>query len=74
MDQKLNTNIFMIQVAKKLDLSESPLCIHIVVESIRYLLQRHHLISLRVQNGASTNKQKKEKETQTNQYSENPFC
>lgn len=48
-NHKAKTNIFMIQMAKKLNLPKGSLRIHVIIKSIGYLLNRNHLIRVRVQ-------------------------
>lgn len=47
-------NVFMIHMSEQLDLPQSPLCIDLVVESIRNLLNGHVLARLRIQSRAVT--------------------
>ena len=60
----------MIQMPKKLNLTERTLRVHVIVESVRYLLNSHQLISLSVQQRASKNHNKhktKPNQTQSSQ-------
>jgi hypothetical protein len=62
----------MIHMTKQLDLTESPLRIDLVIERIRYLLNRHVLARLRIQSRAtkpqnSDSKTQTQKENQRNQ-------
>lgn len=43
----------MIQMPKKLNLTKRTLSVHVIVESVRYLLNRHQLIRLGIQQRAS---------------------
>lgn len=48
----------MIHMTKKLDLTQRPLGINLVIKRIRYLLYRHVLVRVRIQRGASTRNKK----------------
>lgn len=43
----------MIQMAQQLNLTKCALRVHVIVEGVCYLLDRNHLVRLRVQHGAA---------------------
>lgn len=44
----------MIQMTKQFDFAERPLGIHVIIESVRDLLYRNHLVRLRIQHRTDT--------------------
>lgn len=50
---RLVTDVFVIQMAKELNFTEGPFGVHVIVESTGNLLDRNHLVRLRIQNRAS---------------------
>ena len=52
------TDIFMIQVAKQLNLPKSALGVHVIIKRVGDFLDRDHLVRLRIQHRASQPNQK----------------